>query len=334
MLSLMQYGAIIVVIFCVYFASSSFNGSLLLSVFMVIVVSVVMISWRLLKHHQASVTAEKFFSGFRVGGHRGSPRLAPENTIESFEKAREANVDLIEFDLSLTKDKRAILMHDDSLQRTCGEPMLVSSLLLAEIVRKDAAKTFTFQGAKRKACKVPTLEEAVSFCRNSEIKMLFDIKDGSHEMIHQVVNAISRDNLYDDVIVSSFFPWIPYAIKKADPKILTGITWRPYFFSYSDIENEKPRFNGLKHYAAITLDWLNVKLLHTVLPQFLGVEMILTQEGDIDRTFVDNMKQKKLHVVAWTVNDHYEMDYFVNSLKIPFLTDVPHEYRQQVRLQE
>lgn len=61
-------------------------------------------------------------------------------------KAREANVDLIEFDLSLTKDKIAILMHDDSLQRTCGEPMLISSLLLAEIIEKDAAKTFTFQG--------------------------------------------------------------------------------------------------------------------------------------------------------------------------------------------
>uniref|UniRef100_F1LAE4 Glycerophosphodiester phosphodiesterase 1 n=1 Tax=Ascaris suum TaxID=6253 RepID=F1LAE4_ASCSU len=334
MFSLMQYGAIIFIIICFYFVSPSFRGFLLLPAFIVILASALMISWRLLKHHQASATAGKFFLGFRVGGHRGSPKLAPENTIESFEKAREANVDLIEFDLSLTKDKIAILMHDDSLQRTCGEPMLVSSLLLAEIIEKDAAKTFTFQGAERKVCKVPTLEEAVSFCRNSKIKMLFDIKDGSHEMISQVVNAISHNNLYEEVIVSSFFPWIPYAVKKADPKILTGITWRPYFFSYSDIENKKPRFNGLKHYAAIALDWLNVKLLHTVLPQFLGVEMILTQEGDIDRTFVNDMKEKSLQVVAWTVNDQYEMDYFVNSLKIPFLTDVPHKYRQLVHVQE
>ncbi|VDM41965.1 unnamed protein product [Toxocara canis] len=260
--------------------------------------------------------AGKFFSGFRIGGHRGSPKLAPENTMESFEKARQASVDLVEFDLSLTKDGVAILMHDDDLQRTCGEQQLVSSLLASEITKKNAAETFPFNGGERKVCRVPTLEETVNFCRDSKIKMLFDVKDGSKQMVSQIVNVISRNSLYDQVIVSSFFAWVPYAVKKADPNILTGITWRPYFFSYSDLENKQRRFTGLKHYAAVALDWLNVKLLHTVLPQFLGVEMILTQEGDVDRTLVNDMKEKNVQVVAWTVNDQPEMIYFVDTLKV------------------
>ncbi|VDN48984.1 unnamed protein product [Gongylonema pulchrum] len=100
-------------------------------------------------------------------------------------------------------------------------------------------------------------------------------------MISQIVSIISSNNLYDKVIVSSFFPWVSYFLKDADPKILTGITWRPYFFSYKDLRCRVPRFSGLIHILALTLDYVNMKLLDSLFLRFLGIEMLLTYEAEI-----------------------------------------------------
>lgn len=156
--------------------------------------------------------------------------------------------------------------------------------------------------------------------------MLFDVKDWSASMVSQIVSIIKDNDLYDEVIVSSFYPWVSYAVKKADPKILTGLTWRSCFFSYSDLENQNPRFAGLKHYAASLLDIVNMKALDAYLPAFLGVEMMLTHEKEISGSYVDLMSHMGVQVVAWTVNDKSQMLFYRNSLKVPFLTDNPSLY--------
>ncbi|OZC08175.1 hypothetical protein X798_04791, partial [Onchocerca flexuosa] len=300
-------------------------------------------------------------ANFRVGGHRGAPVVAPENTIESFEKAKLSGMDLVEFDLSLTKNGIVVIMHDDDLMRTCGEPGLIASLTLEELGTKNAGKTFQPFGktvkkssptpsfnnqvdwfccwwaqsysialenqTASKVYHIPTLEATVEYCRDNNLKMLFDVKDSSAEMISQIVSIISSNNLYGDVIVSSFFPWVPYAIKKIDPNILTGVTWRPYFATYKDLECLVPRFSGLKHFLALLLDYINKKLLESFLPQFLGVEMLLLYEKEISSGLVNRMKDLDIQVVAWTVNDPRQMLYLVDTLEIPFLTDLPHVYK-------
>ncbi|MEO8349455.1 MAG: glycerophosphodiester phosphodiesterase family protein [Acidobacteriota bacterium] len=47
-----------------------------------------------------------------VVGHRGAPRHAPENTVESFAKAIELGADAIETDVCVTRDGRFVLWHD------------------------------------------------------------------------------------------------------------------------------------------------------------------------------------------------------------------------------
>ncbi|KAM3726756.1 Glycerophosphodiester phosphodiesterase [Dirofilaria immitis] len=276
--------------------------------------------------------ASEFFKGFRVGGHRGAPKLAPENTIESFEKAKLSGVDLVEFDLTLTKNGIVVIMHDDDLMRTCGEPGLIASFTLEELGTKNAGKTFQSFGAldnetASKVYHIPTLEATVKYCRDNNLKMLFDVKDSSFEMVSQIVSIISSNNLYGDVIVSSFFPWVPYIVKKIDPNILTGVTWRPYFATYKDLECCVPRFSGLKHFLALLLDYVSMKLLESFLPQFLGVEMLLLYEKEVSSGLVNRMKNLDIQVVAWTVNDPRQMLYLVDTLQVPFLTDLPHVYK-------
>jgi len=50
-----------------------------------------------------------------IVGHRGAPRRARENTIESFDWAESIGVDAIEFDLRQTRDGESIVFHDDEV---------------------------------------------------------------------------------------------------------------------------------------------------------------------------------------------------------------------------
>ena len=48
-------------------------------------------------------------------GHRGAPRRARENTIDSLDWAENLGVDAVEFDLRQTRDGEAILFHDEEI---------------------------------------------------------------------------------------------------------------------------------------------------------------------------------------------------------------------------
>ncbi|VDN39690.1 unnamed protein product, partial [Gongylonema pulchrum] len=136
--------------------------------------------------------AAEFFDGFYVGGHRGSPAIAPENTIESFEKAKLSKTDLVEFDLTLTKDGTVVIIHDSDLMRTCGEPGLVASFTFEELKTKNAGKTFCNNRSQSKIYRIPTLKAAVEYCCENNMKMLFDVKDFSGEVraVSLTLNAL------------------------------------------------------------------------------------------------------------------------------------------------
>jgi glycerophosphoryl diester phosphodiesterase len=57
----------------------------------------------------------------KIIGHRGARGLAPENTIASLRKGLEHHVDMLEFDLRVTKDGGVILHHDADLRDPNGD---------------------------------------------------------------------------------------------------------------------------------------------------------------------------------------------------------------------
>jgi len=61
----------------------------------------------------------------KIVGHRGARGLAPENTIASLQKALEHHVDMLEFDLRVTKDGVVVLHHDAQLSDASGSKLLI-----------------------------------------------------------------------------------------------------------------------------------------------------------------------------------------------------------------
>lgn len=91
-------------------------------------------------------------------GHRGASGTAPENTLVSFQRAKELGAEGVEFDVHRTRDGHLVVIHDPDLARTTDGQGLIRSLTLEEIRAVDAGawKDEAFRGER-----VPTLAELV-----------------------------------------------------------------------------------------------------------------------------------------------------------------------------
>ena len=77
-----------------------------------------------------------------IVAHRGYRAKYPENTLVAFEAAIEAGADMIELDVLLTKDRKAVVIHDESLDRTTSGQGPVSDYTLSELKALDAGSWF------------------------------------------------------------------------------------------------------------------------------------------------------------------------------------------------
>jgi len=66
--------------------------------------------------------------------HRGDWSAHPENTLEAFAAAVAAGADMIELDVRLTADGRAVILHDATLDRVCRVSRRVADLTRDEVV--------------------------------------------------------------------------------------------------------------------------------------------------------------------------------------------------------
>ncbi|TAJ17223.1 MAG: hypothetical protein EPO68_09785 [Planctomycetota bacterium] len=93
-------------------------------------------------------------------GHRGAPLAAPENTLSSLRVALEQGLDGFEYDVQPTRDGAAVLLHDDTLERTTDGHGPIAQHTLAELIGLDAGAWFHKRYAGER---LPVLEEALDF---------------------------------------------------------------------------------------------------------------------------------------------------------------------------
>ncbi|MEQ9364771.1 MAG: glycerophosphodiester phosphodiesterase family protein, partial [Leptospirales bacterium] len=110
---------------------------------------------------------------FLVIAHRGWSGSYPENTLIGMREAIKLGCHMIEFDVTLSADRRPIIIHDDTLSRTtngCGQ---VGDLSYRELRKLDAGSWFhpKYMGAR-----LPSLDEILLISRGSGIMVNIEIK--------------------------------------------------------------------------------------------------------------------------------------------------------------
>jgi glycerophosphoryl diester phosphodiesterase len=160
-----------------------------------------------------------------VVAHRGASVEQPENTLEAFEAAIDAGADAVEFDVRLTADGVAVVMHDPDVSRTTDGTGLVPELTLADVRRLR----IPLPGGG--AAGVPTLQEALEFlagraAADIEIKNLPDepgFTPDREAAVEATLDALDEVRFTDPVIVSSFNPRSIAHSRQLRPEVSTGL---------------------------------------------------------------------------------------------------------------
>jgi glycerophosphoryl diester phosphodiesterase len=150
-----------------------------------------------------------------VVAHRGASIEQPENTIEAFEAALDAGADAVEFDVRMTADGHAVVMHDPDVSRTTDGTGLVSEMTLEEI----------------RTLSIPTVEDALR-CLSGRAAADIEIKNLSGEpgftpdreaAVEATLDALDAVGFSGQVIVSSFNPASIAHSRALRPEVPTGL---------------------------------------------------------------------------------------------------------------
>ncbi|MES2410587.1 MAG: glycerophosphodiester phosphodiesterase family protein [Bacteroidota bacterium] len=123
-------------------------------------------------------------------GHRGAKGYAAENTLASFQKAIDLGVDGIELDVHLSLDRKVMVIHDDTVDRTTSQTGFIKDFSAKELKQLD----------------IPTLESVFNLVNercfiNVELKT-YETADKVTELIERYVSEKHWE--YERFIVSSF----------------------------------------------------------------------------------------------------------------------------------
>jgi len=225
-------------------------------------------------------------------GHRGSPRMKPENTMPSFRQAMEDGADGIEFDIRLSKNKKVFVFHDDTLQRMTGKKGLFKKINSSDISKINMGPRFGL----KKLC-IPTLEDVLDafgrrFLYYVELKASDVSRNEAYELGLKTMKIIEEFQLIEHCLLVSFNYDLVKWIKKTDSRFYTG-----YNFDYlKDLKKaRKDRFTYLDCLCAKTS----------------CLKPAMTTEAE----------KFGIHVLTWVVNDKKTLNLALKSGVQGFATD-------------
>ena len=133
-----------------------------------------------------------------VIAHRGDWRNAPENSLQSIEKAIAIKVDMVELDIQPTKDGNFICMHDETLDRTSTGKGEIKNYTTEEL------KKFVLRSGNGIKTRQPisTLKEVLNVCKD---RILVNIDKGG-TYIKEIMPIIKECGMEKQVIIKGYYP--------------------------------------------------------------------------------------------------------------------------------
>ena len=154
-----------------------------------------------------------------IVGHRGIRSLYPENTMVSFRAALELKLDLIEFDVHFTKDKKIVVCHDNDIERTTnGSGLEQDTIRLLRECDAGIKMGEEFAGER-----IPTLEEVLDLMIHADYEVLLnvEIKDYDHELVDKTIEMLKKFGMAERSVIACFNAEIVGYTQEAHPEMRT-----------------------------------------------------------------------------------------------------------------
>lgn len=211
----------------------------------------------------------------KLFAHRGGGTLAPENTLAAMRKGHELGYQAVEFDVKLSADGVAVLMHDAVLGRTSSGRGQVNALTYDQLAREDAGSWHSPDYAGEP---IPRFTQVAQWLIAHGMQANVEIKPcpGREVETGQLVGSLCRDLWLGEAVqplVSSFSAEALAAARSAAPTLKLG-------FLVQDFDQS-----------------------HLQILQRLGCVSLHCHHAGIVQSSVDQLHAAGFRVMAYTVND-------------------------------
>lgn len=158
-------------------------------------------------HGKKEFVRKSNYAFVETAAHRGWTVNTPENTVISTKEAKKHGFASVENDIRFTSDGVAVLLHDESINRTARNSdgtAIAETINIADITYAQAL-TYDFgiyAGAQYAGTKICTFEEQLSQCKKLGLSIFIDIKQSQHT--EDIINLVKKYGMDDYVCYSSF----------------------------------------------------------------------------------------------------------------------------------
>ncbi len=256
--------------------------------------------------------------------HRGARAVCPENTLLAAGMGLAYGAHMWELDVSMTRDGKLVVMHDDTLERTTDvslrpefaarAPWRVCDFTFDELRSLDAGSWYVrtdpfgqiAEGmvdeddkASFAGLVVPTLREALEFTRDADWCVNVEIKDHAHLVGHDTIvqatlELVRETDMADRVLLSSF----QHRYLQEAGVLMPGL---PLGVLVEDVAPADP-----------------VALVRSLKAQAYHPGQDIITEAEVDR-----LRDAGFGVNVWTVNDAAQMAELVSWGVTGLFTDFP-----------
>ncbi|WAH36313.1 glycerophosphodiester phosphodiesterase [Alicyclobacillus dauci] len=218
--------------------------------------------------------------------HRGDPIRFRENTIEAFKSAISLGADMIELDVKPSRDGKAVILHDDTLDRLWNIPHRVRDLSYTEI--QGLCDSDKWQ--------IPLFEDVL---RTIKQPIMVDFTD--LDTVDCIVETIRRMEAAHRCLIVTGNTDALREVRRQMLHATLGLTWNDSRLPSDELIEELD-------VAYFNPDW---RLLRDPAENRIGF-------SGGQRT-VDFFHQRGIRVSCWTVDDKDDMD-FVYGLGVDAIT--------------
>ncbi len=265
-----------------------------------------------------------------ISAHRAGGDLAPEETLKAFQlcmTASDYKVDIVEFDLHLTKDGELVLLHDETVNRTSNateafgsEEVKASDKTLAELKTLNFGENFCdidgnypYRGLRGEdipdEVKILSLREILDYLTSvrPDLNYIIEIKDDK-EMGEQATDALcdilKEYKIENQVILGTF--------NASVTKYMTE--------KYSHIARSAGVAEVVKFYYSFLYGVKNLKTDYNVLQIPVGLDNFFDFTTE---SFIQYAHAHGIAVQYWTINDADEIEKLIKNGADTIITDNP-----------
>lgn len=171
----------------------------------------------------------------QIWSHRGATEYAPENTLQSFEKAVHLGVSGIELDVQRSRDGVLVVIHDETVDRTSDGTGKVAELTFDELLRFDFSRGIpSFQRTQ-----IPSLDEVLDFLAPTDVTINIELKNGIEPypgLPLETASIVEQHGLAERVTYSSFNHYGLAELRRSVPSRQLGLLyvewlWEPWRYA-------------------------------------------------------------------------------------------------------